>query len=49
MLSYDVPKYIDTISEETGMDSGELLTVLLQLELKNLVRQQAGKMFVRVV
>lgn len=46
-LSYD-PQYIDVLAERCGLPTHELLTVLLSLELKNLVQQMAGKNFIRL-
>ncbi len=42
------PLHIDLISQKTGFSSPQALSILLSLELKDLVRQLAGKMFVRV-
>ncbi|MDZ7271042.1 MAG: DNA-processing protein DprA [candidate division KSB1 bacterium] len=41
------PTHIDVISKTNGLAPAQTLTVLLSLELKDLVRQLAGKMFVR--
>lgn len=41
------PKHIDDIAEAAGLASSEVLVNMLSLELKGLVRQMAGKMFVR--
>jgi len=41
------PMHVDDIGEELGMPMASLLSVLLQLELKGLVRQLPGKQFVR--
>jgi len=41
------PLHIDKICEEGAMDSPNALAVLLSLELKGLVKQLPGKMFVR--
>lgn len=41
------PVHIDAICETTGMPSNEVLVNLLALEFKGLVRQIAGKMFLR--
>ncbi len=41
------PLHIDVISKNNGLSPAQTLTLLLSLELKDLVRQLAGKMFVR--
>jgi len=41
------PRHIDEVCEGLGMPMPVLLSVLLQLELKGLVRQLPGKLFVR--
>jgi DNA processing protein len=38
---------IDTITQKTGLPSGAVSSTLLRLEMKKLVRQLPGKMFVR--
>jgi len=43
----DQPAHIDVISQRTGFSSSQALSILLTLELKDLVRQMAGKLFVR--
>lgn len=40
--------HIDQIAINSGLSTSETLTGLLTMELKNLVRQMAGKMFVRL-
>ncbi|MCR4440411.1 MAG: DNA-processing protein DprA [bacterium] len=45
-LSHE-PMHIDVISKNNGLSAAQTLTLLLSLELKELVRQLAGKMFVR--
>ncbi len=40
--------HIDQIALQSGLSTSEALTALLTLELKSLVRQMAGKMFVRL-
>jgi len=45
-LSHE-PLHIDVISKNNGLSPAQTLTLLLSLELKDLVRQLAGKMFVR--
>ena len=39
------PIHIDRIVEATGLTTGDVLTILLELELNNLVRQLPGKLF----
>lgn len=41
------PRHVDTLCESTGLTSSEALVALLALEFKGLVRQIAGKMFLR--
>jgi DNA processing protein len=43
----DEPIHVDDLSERTGLAASEMLVGLLQLEFKGLVRQMAGKMFLR--
>jgi DNA processing protein len=40
------PEHIDTLVRKTNIDAGKLLSLLLQLELKGMVRQMPGKFFV---
>ncbi|MGE4357560.1 MAG: DNA-processing protein DprA [Candidatus Omnitrophota bacterium] len=46
-LLSDEPRYIDEIRRETKMELSELSSVLLKLELKGLIKQLPGKMFLR--
>ncbi len=39
--------HVDAIIKRSGLRSSDVLGILLQLELQGLVRQQAGKLFVR--
>jgi DNA processing protein len=41
------PQHLDDLSERTGLAPSDMLVSLLQLEFKGLVRQMAGKMFLR--
>lgn len=41
------PRHIDEIGIHAGLAPGELMVTLLSLEFKGLVRQMAGKMFLR--
>jgi DNA processing protein len=41
------PMHIDMLSEATGLAASDILVNLLSLEFKGLVRQMAGKMFLR--
>ncbi len=43
------PRHIDDICDKLGIPVSALLSLLLQLELKGLVRQMPGKVFVREV
>ena len=43
------PVHIDTLCSRTGKPTGLLLAKLLQLELKGVVRQLAGKHFLALV
>ncbi|MBW1722294.1 MAG: DNA-protecting protein DprA [Deltaproteobacteria bacterium] len=43
----DFPVHIDQIAKQTGMLPAEVSSLLLQLELKGIIRQLPGKMFVR--
>ncbi len=43
----DQPTHVDDICDATGLQSSEVLVHLLALEFKGLVRQLAGKMFLR--
>jgi len=40
------PQHIDTIVRKTNIEPGKLLSLLLQLELKGMVQQLPGKLFV---
>lgn len=42
-----VPRAIDTLCAETGLDVSDALVYLLSLEFKGLIRQLAGKQFLR--
>lgn len=46
-LSHE-PKHVDHIAMETGKPTSEVLAILLSLEFKDVVKQLAGKMFVRI-
>lgn len=46
-LLSDQPLHIDIIAQKSGFQTSETLSLLLTLELKELVRQLSGKMFVR--
>jgi len=43
----DYPIHVDQIVREGDMEAGEVLSVLMQMELKGMVKQLPGKMFVR--
>ena len=42
------PRHIDEIASSTGQSTSRVLSTLLSLELKDLVKQHAGKLFVRL-
>lgn len=44
----DSPKHIDQLAIELGQPTSAVLAVLLQLELRDLVRQLPGKLFARI-
>ncbi|MDI6781308.1 MAG: DNA-processing protein DprA [bacterium] len=46
-LMQDEPQHIDYFIYNSGMSAGQIASILLQLELKGIVRQLPGKMFVR--
>jgi len=46
-LSDEEPKDIDAVAGHSGLESAEASSLLLQLELKQLVRQLPGKQFLR--
>lgn len=41
----DEPRHIDDISEQLGQSSAKLLPLMLELEMKGVIRQTAGKYF----
>ncbi len=41
------PVHIDEIIRNTGIDPGEVLSALLKMELKDLIRQIPGKLFIK--
>ena len=43
----DYPIHIDQIVRQGDMDAGEVSSILMEMELKGLVKQLPGKMFVR--
>ena len=44
----DTPQRVDTIAQKTTRSAADLLIVLLNLELKGMIRQLAGQQFVRL-
>ncbi len=42
------PRHIDEIASSTGQSTSLVLSTLLSLELKDLVKQHAGKLFVKL-
>jgi DNA processing protein len=47
LLSTDTPVHIDALAEASALPLPELLSVLLSLEMRDLIRQLPGKCFVR--
>ncbi len=47
-LLTDEPKYIDSISEEAGLSVADIMSILMQLELKGFAKQLPGKNFIKV-
>jgi predicted Rossmann fold nucleotide-binding protein DprA/Smf involved in DNA uptake len=47
LLSYSEPMHVDRIAALANMPVNRALATLTVLEMKSLVRQSAGKMFVR--
>ena len=43
----DEPSFIDTIIQRSGLPAQKISALLLDMELKGLVQQQAGKQFIR--
>lgn len=43
------PVHIDSLCETLGIDAGRLSGMLLELELRGLIRQHPGKMFSRII
>lgn len=41
------PTHVDQISQRTGFDASRVLSILLSLELRGVIRQLSGKLFVR--
>ncbi|MFQ6112630.1 MAG: DNA-processing protein DprA [bacterium] len=46
-LSHE-PKHVDAIALESGKPTSQVLSILLSLELKDVIKQLSGKMFVRI-
>jgi len=42
------PRHIDEIASNMGQSTSQVLSTLLSLELKDLVKQHAGKLFVKL-
>jgi predicted Rossmann fold nucleotide-binding protein DprA/Smf involved in DNA uptake len=49
LLSFDEPRPIDDIVENTGLNSSDVLATLFDLEMKGFVRQLPGKLFSKVL
>ena len=47
MSLLDEPSFIDTIIQRSGLPAQKISALLLNMELKGLVQQQAGKQFIR--
>jgi DNA processing protein len=47
-LLEDQPVHIDTLTTRSQLPSGTVSAILMMLEMKNVIRQLAGKMFVRM-
>jgi DNA processing protein len=43
----DYPIHIDEVARMGKMDTSEVSSILLELEIKGVIRQLAGKMFIR--
>lgn len=43
----DYPIHIDDVVRQAGMEAGEVLSILLRMELRGLIKQLPGKRFVR--
>ena len=43
----DYPIHIDEVARKGKMDAGEVSSILMNMELKGIIRQLAGKMFTR--
>ncbi|MFQ5864983.1 MAG: DNA-processing protein DprA [bacterium] len=46
-LSHE-PKHVDAIALESGKPTSQVLSILLSLEFKDVIKQLSGKMFVRI-
>ncbi len=42
------PKHVDEVIEASGLSASQVLSTLLVLEVKHVVRQHPGKLFTRV-
>jgi len=43
----DYPVHIDEITREGNMEAGEASSLLMKMELKGMIKQLPGKMFIR--
>ena len=43
----DYPMHIDDIAENKGLSPREVASILMRMELKGIIRQLPGKMFIR--
>jgi predicted Rossmann fold nucleotide-binding protein DprA/Smf involved in DNA uptake len=49
LLTADAPSHIDQLLISSGMNSSDLLTALLGLEMKDRIKQLPGKSFVKLI
>jgi DNA processing protein len=49
LIPTDEPAHIDALAEATGLSVSELASILLSLEMRELLRQLPGRCFVRKI
>ena len=49
LLDGEKARYADEIIENSGLPGAKVMSILLRLEINNLIKQLPGKMFIRVV
>ena len=49
LLDSEKARYADEIIENSGLPGAKVMSILLRLEINNLIKQLPGKMFIRVV